>query len=42
MFNWTHVEKMAFDYIERIVVHDALFEYPNFDRQCDIHKNASD
>ena len=41
-FKWTDVEHKAFDEINRIVSHDTLLAYPDFNKRFDIHTDASD
>ena len=40
-FEWNHVEHTGYDEIERNVVHDILLEHPDFNKQFDIHMDAS-
>ena len=40
-FKWTQVEKYAFDEIKRIVAHDTLLNYPDFNETFKIHINDS-
>ena len=38
---WTQVEQDAFDKIKRIVAHDTLLTYPDFNETFKIHTDAS-
>ena len=40
-FNWTHVKQYAFNKKKRIVAHDTLWTYPNFNETFKIYTNAS-
>ena len=41
IWNWTQVEKYAFDEIKRIVARDNLSTYPDFNETFKIYTNAS-
>ena len=41
-FKWPHVEKNSFDDIKYAVALKNLLSYPYFDKQSDIHTDASD
>lgn len=40
-WKWTNVEQEAFDTIKRIVAHEVLLSFPQFDKPFEIHTDAS-
>ena len=40
-FEWTKIEKYAFDGIKRILAHDTLLDYPYFNGEFKIYTDAS-
>ena len=41
IFKWTQVEQDAFDETKRIVAHDNLLTYPDFNETLKMHTDAS-
>ena len=41
IFKWTQVKQDDFDIIKRIVAHDTLIIYPDFNEAFEIHTDAS-
>ena len=40
-WHWTDVHQKAFDTMKKLISRDALLAYPNFNKQFDIHTDAS-
>ena len=39
-FKWSKIEQYDFEEIKRIVAHDILLDYPDFNEEFKIHTNA--